>query len=64
MLNTATGLDDTKYFALVATIATRASAQAQARALERLVDAVTAESARRARCRDTDLQAATRVRAW
>ncbi len=33
-------------------------------ALERLVDAIAAEATARDRCRDTDVKAATRTRAW
>ena len=34
------------------------------RTLARLAEAVEAESRRRSRCRDTDVRAATRTRAW
>jgi hypothetical protein len=36
----------------------------QALALERLAQSVADDAARRRRCRDTDVAAATRVRAW
>lgn len=59
--------DDTKYYAMVLTMAAHMAdgdveRAVRERALTALVDAVTEESRRRARCRDCDAEAAVRVR--
>ncbi len=64
MLNPATGKDDAKYFAMVLTMAARVKDAALIdAALDRLTRAVVVEDRLRARCRDLDVRAATRIRA-
>ncbi len=65
MLNEDTGLDETKYFALVASVAAgEVSARVRAKILKRLVVAVRHDAKRRVVSRDVDVLAATRVRPW
>lgn len=69
MINPGTGVDEAKYFAMtVALTAYVPSSTNQRRlrtkALKGLVRAVTEQVELRESCRDTDVTAATRVRAW
>ena len=62
-------MDDSKFYAVMMMLAehcpqTPAQKALRERALEKLAEAVLLESDARARCRDTDVAAATRVRAW
>lgn len=53
-----------RYFAFALTVSQRARKEIRDELLERLVDAVRVEAQQRAHCRDVDVSAATRVRAW
>lgn len=64
MLNLDTGVDEARYFSLVLAVAIEVSPRLRRRALMRLVRAVREEDARRSACRDVDVAAATRARAW
>lgn len=62
-------MDEVKYYAMVVAMASRLpetthADSLRAHALELLTDAVMVETRRRDRCRDTDIRAATRTRAW
>ena len=57
------GLDGSKYFAMVVMMAERIPSL-RGVAMDRLIAAVVYEHQQRARCRDTDVAAATRVRSW
>ncbi len=64
MLNETTGLDESKLYALVLSVAMHGSARLRARAMKRLVVSLRKEAAARGRCRDRDPRAAERVRVW
>lgn len=65
MLNDGTGLDETKYFAMIASVAVvEASPRVRAKILKRLIESVTKDARRRVVSRDVDVLAATRVRSW
>lgn len=62
MLNPRKGFDEARYFGLVMSVAD--VPQIRAKVLTRLVAAVEEEAVLRNACRDLDVVAATRVRAW
>lgn len=63
MLNEGSGLDETKYFAMIASIAlVEASPRVRAKVLRRLEKSVSEDADRRVVSRDVDVVAATRVR--
>ncbi len=65
MLNQETGLDEARYFAMLASVAVaEGSPRVRAKILRRLVKAVNADADRRVVSRDVDVAAATRVRPW
>lgn len=55
---------DTKYYAFALAVTRDARADLRAIMLDRLAAAVILDASQRARCRDTDVRAATRVRPW
>lgn len=62
-------MDEVRYFAMVLAMAQRLpetenARKLRARALDRLDEAVRVEAARRVRCRDVDVDAATHLRPW
>lgn len=56
--------DDAKYYAFALSVTGQARPELRAKILSRLVDAVEAEAELRARNRDANVGAATRVRPW
>ncbi len=62
MLNQRKGFDEARYFGLAMSVAD--TPRVRAKVLKRLVAAVEEEADERDACRDTDIEAATRVRAW
>jgi len=62
MVNQGKGYDESRYFALEASVTS--TPKARAKVLKRLVRAVETEEEIRSACRDLDVEAATRVRAW
>lgn len=64
MLNRGSGLDEVRFYAVLYRMAESARAELRDEVLARLVDATERAADERARCRDTDVAAATRVRPW
>ncbi len=62
MLNLRKGYDEARYLGLAMSAAD--SPRVRAKVLKRLVAAVEEEAELRDACRDLDVEAATRVRAW
>ena len=57
-------VDATKYYAFAMAVTGGARAELREKILARLAEAVEADHQWRARCRDTDVRAATRIRPW